>query len=53
MKAQRTPKSDDSHNFWNYAMTADEVAAYLEKKRRRRDKAERAEDEHLPLIAAE
>jgi hypothetical protein len=46
--SQRIPKSDDSHN---YGMTAKEVAAYLEKKHKRREKAE--SQQQPTLIAAE
>lgn len=46
--SNRIPKSDDVNSFWNYAMTAEEVAAYLRKKQERRDR-----DEPLQLITAE
>lgn len=46
----RIPKSDDVNSFWNYGMTEEEVAAYLQKKRNRR---ERDNPPEPTLIAAE
>lgn len=50
MKASsnRIPKSDDVNSFWNFGMTAEQVAAYLKKKRERRER-----DEPALLVAAE
>jgi hypothetical protein len=41
------PRSNDVNTFWNYGMTADEIAEYLRKKEERRK-----EEKEAPLLQA-